>query len=281
MKIFKRVMLGLAATFAGIGLICFIAAFFMGLTFDGFMDMVYNNKFSYASMGGELTFLDPDGFLGGEDTQVIEKDYENLEIDYNKGELEIYYGDVRDIQVYSKDVRNMRTMGDDDTVYIQGGLEVDIEDGFEPKLTIILPYDMKFEHVTLKIGASHAKIDGLQADEVEIEIGAGQADITNMNVGALDIEVGAGETNITNLTVGDLKVEVGVGEANVELCGAESYYNYKIECGIREVIVGNNSYGGMGTNQNIKNPGANFNVDIECGIGQVNVQFTETAADME
>jgi len=41
MKIFKRIMLGLAATFAGLAIVCFVAAFCMGLTPQKFEEMMF------------------------------------------------------------------------------------------------------------------------------------------------------------------------------------------------------------------------------------------------
>jgi len=279
MKIFKRIMLGLAATFAGLAIVCFVAAFCMGLTPQKFEEMMFDNTFHYASVGGKLTFMDPDNFVGGEGHDVLEKNFANIEIDYTYGELELFYGDVETIEVHYKDVRNLGYSWGENNIHIEGGPSEDIEDNFEPKLTIILPYGTVYENITIKLGGCQAKIDGLLADKVVIEMDAGQTESADIVAERLEVIVGAGQANFTNLAVGDLEMEVGVGEADVQLCGCESDYNYDIECGIGEVVVGNKSYGGMGAEQNISNPGANCKMDIECGIGQVCVKFNESKSD--
>lgn len=285
MKLFTKIALGIAGFFASIALICGIIAFSMGLTADKFMDMVNggafsikfgdDNEISFFSDGDVAWYDDEDAYVGGENSKTIVQDCRNLELEYGAGQLEIYYGDVLDVQVDSKNVRGLKiTVGGEEgeeTLYIEGDL--DVTDSSDSKLVIILPKEKQFEYVDMELGASQADIDGLQAEEIDISVGAGQANISNVNTRILDMEVGAGEADVTNLTVWNLNLEVGVGKANVQVNGAENDFNYRIECGIGEVVVGNKSYGGLGAEQNIKNQNSSYVIDIECGIGKVDMQF--------
>lgn len=291
MKLFTKIALGIAGFFASIALICGIIAFSMGLTTDKFMDMVNRGAFSiefgddnvisFFGTGDVRWYDDEDAYVGGENSKIIEQDCRNLELEYGAGQLEIYYGDVSDVQVDSKNVHGLKiTVGGEEgeeTLYIEGGLNV--TDASDSKLVIILPKEMQFEHVDMELGASQADIDGLLAEEIDLSVGAGQANIANVNTRILDMEVGAGEAGVTNLTVWNLNLEVGVGEANVQVNGAENDFNYRIECGVGEVVVGNKSYGGLGAEQTIKNQESSYMIDIECGIGSVDVQFMCSNAD--
>lgn len=287
MKLFTKIALGIAGFFASIALLCGIVALCMGLTTDSFIDMVErgaftfnfgrDNEISFFSGGDIFWHDDEDNYVGGEGSHTIEEDCHNLELEYGAGQLEIYYGDVLDVQVDSENVRGLNiTVGgedDDKTLHIEGGL--DVNSAADSKLVIILPEGMRFENVEMELGASQADIDGLQAEEMELMVGAGEANVSNVNTRILDMEVGAGEANVKNLTVWNMNLEVGVGEANVEVNGKESDYDYRIECGIGEVVVGDKSYGGLGAAQTIKNPGTSYLIDIECGIGTVEMQFAE------
>ena len=105
------------------------------------------------------------------------------------------------------------------------------------------------------------------------------AKLSNLWIDHFDIEVGAGEVVAKNVSVQNLDVEAGVGEVDIEIAGAESDYSYDIECGIGEVIVGNRSFGGMGGSEKVTNLNAVNEMNIECGIGKVNVQFTCNVTD--
>ena len=55
----------------------------------------------------------------------------------------------------------------------------------------------------------------------------------------------------------------------------ESDYEYDLECGIGDLKVGGNFYGGVGNSQHISNPDANRHMNLECGIGKIEVVFAE------
>ena len=104
-------------------------------------------------------------------------------------------------------------------------------------------------------------------------VGAGLATVSDVSASKFDVEVGAGEAVVENLSVQELNVDAGVGSVDIEINGAETDYNYDVTCGIGEVTIGDHSYGGMGTTQNIKYEGAENHIKIDCGIGEVNMHF--------
>ena len=108
-----------------------------------------------------------------------------------------------------------------------------------------------------------------------MEIGAGQAEISDLCAEALDIEVGAGQAELMNLDVKYLNATTGAGQITAELVGSEKDYNYDAECGIGEIVIGDNSYGGFGRDTHVENPGADRVLDIECGVGQIEIEFQD------
>lgn len=249
MKRFTKIALILASVMAGIGIICLIASLAMGLTTEMFINMVQDGKFSFKFVNSSIIRTEE-----SESSAEIDEECKNLDIEYGAGILKIYYDDVEQIQIKQENVTRFDSYVEDKTLYIEGGKGSN--NNSDATLVIVLPKDMKFENVDLEIGASKADITGLKAD-------------------TMNVEVGAGEASILNLDVKKLNAETGVGKLSVELTGKESDYSYSLECGIGAIEIGNNSYGGLGTEQNITNPGANRFLDIECGIGEIQINFKE------
>ena len=78
-----------------------------------------------------------------------------------------------------------------------------------------------------------------------MDLGASQAHIENLNVEKLALEVGAGQADVSRLIVDELKAEVGVGQLNIAMYGNEFDYNYRIECGVGQIKIGETSYSGL------------------------------------
>lgn len=178
---------------------------------------------------------------GGETTSEtkINETCDSMEIEFDAGLLEVYYDDVEEIQVKWVNIENLEVEAKKGTLTIgkKSGINVTISNNKERKLTVILPRNMQFE-------------------SVELEVGAGQAVVTGLITQKLDVEVGA-------------------GQAEVELSGKQEDYNYRIECGVGNVVVGKNSYVGLGTEQRVTNEGATKEINIECGVGQAEINFME------
>ena len=132
---------------------------------------------------------------------------------------------------------------------------------------------MQFREVDMEIGASKADITDILADEISITVGAGKADISGITARQFELEVGAGEATVAQLSVDELDVNAGSGEVNITLNGVQEDYNYSVECGIGTVVVGENSYSGLGAEKSVKYDGATKRIEVECGIGAVNVKF--------
>ena len=178
---------------------------------------------------------------GGETTSEtkINETCDNMEIEFDAGLLEVYYDDVEEIQVKGTNIPNITAEVKKGTLIIgkKSGINITIYNNEERKLTVILPRDMQFE-------------------SVELEIGAGQAVVTGLITQKLDVEVGA-------------------GEVQVELSGKQEDYNYRIACGVGNVVVGANSYVGLGAEQSVTNEGATKEIRVECGVGQAEINFME------
>ena len=272
MKKFTKVMLIIAGVLASVGVICMVVAFGMGLTTNHFIKMIQDGRFSFDAGDFHISYDDDwkDDFEGetlgteNEDGESVDGEIReacaNIDLKFGAGILEISYADVDYIQVKQTNVPELKVSVKNDTLVIRDetNIHVDIDGVEDRRLTILIPREMEFEDVELQIGASKADISNICAKDFELEVGAGQANIADLKVEKLD-------------------VKAGVGQVNIEVNGVQSEYNYRVECGIGHVVVGNSSYSGLGSEDNVKFEGATKEINVECGIGEVRIEFQDEA----
>ena len=276
MKKFTKVMLIIAGVLASVGVICVVVAFAMGLTTNHFIKMIQDGRFSFDAGDFHISYDDDwkDDFEGetlgteNEDGESVDGEIKevcaNIDLEFGAGILEISYADVDYIQVKQTNIPKLKVSVKNDTLVIRDetNIHVDIDGVEDRRLTILIPREMEFEDVELQIGASKADISNICAKDFELEVGAGQANIADLNVEKLD-------------------VNAGVGQVNIELNGVQSEYNYRVECGIGHVVVGKSSYSGLGSEDNVKFEGATKEINVECGVGEVRIEFQDEAEMFE
>lgn len=141
-------------------------------------------------------------------------------------------------------------------------------------LTIRIPEDYDLEEASLTVDAGELQIENIRAEELKIDIGAGRAVVKQFTADKIDVECGAGEANIAGTAEKEIQIECGVGSVTYRASGRQQDYDYELSCGIGDLNVGNDSFGGISGKQKIDN-GGHTKMEIECGIGEVNVTFGE------
>lgn len=246
MKKFTKIAVVISAVLIVVGLICLVVSFGLGFTGRDFANMVDSGKFNFA--------IDNGVYVEGTKELVNEiENCRNLDIEIGAGSLELYYEDVKGIQVRQEDVRGFECYVEGDTLHIESEDAFGIQSS-NGEIVLVIPKDMQFREVDLEIGAGMAQMEGLVADTINIEVGAGEADITD-----LDIK--------------NLSAETRAGQLCLEMVDSEADYSYDIECGIGEIQLGKNSFSGLGSAQSVTNPGASRYMELECGIGQIQIVF--------
>lgn len=257
MKKFTKVAVVLAVIFAVIGIACVIASFAMGFTWNRLTGMVSEGKFNFAF---ELDDFHEDGKgiikVPGEkkgDVMIPNESFRNLDIEFGAGTLEIVYADVEKVEVQRKNTTDFSCYVEEETLHIKGGLQIGVNSD-EGSIVVKIPRNMSF-------------------DEVDLEFGAGKANLTGLVANSVDIEIGAGEVNLKGLDTKALDTAVGAGKLYIELVGVESDYNYEAECGMGDIKIGTTSVSGMGGSKKTSNPGASRFMDLECGMGEIQIEF--------
>ena len=242
MKRFVKISLGLAIFFTILGISSIIAAFAMGLSWNELKEMAGS---------GELQMIidDPRG-----STSTVDKEsFQKLDIECSAGVVNIFYDNVDEIKVEQQNMKNFSCEADGDTLKISSGKKTLINNS-KGVITIKIPKGYVFK-------------------DVDMEIGAGQANVEALCTKGFDIEVRAGQAILKNIDATYMRAQAGAGQIQAELVGCKEDYNYDVECGIGEIVIDGDSYGGLGRETHIENPEAQRELDIECGLGQVVIKF--------
>lgn len=252
MRKFTKIALIVATIMGIVGIGCLIGAVSMGLTWGTFRDMLNDGKLSFGT--GVTWNSGEDGKADGSITEVDEV-FHSLDVELKAGKLEIYYDDVDKVQVEQEETPAFKCYVEDSTLHVEGGQTFGVN-STQARIVIRIPRNFSFAEFELEVGAGEAAVDGVIANEASINVGAGKATITKLDAKEVDASVGAGELYL-------------------EVVGKKEDYSYNLECGIGELKVGDEAYDGLAGERTIKNKDAKHFLDVECGIGKMQIDFTE------
>lgn len=108
--------------------------------------------------------------------------------------------------------------------------------------------------------------------EAELELDAGSMEIESISAAKLKLECGAGAMDVkyADTEAGELKCSAG--RLDVGLFGVKSDYNYTIKSAVGTVQIGDESYSGVTTKQDIRN-NAEKEIELECTMGSIRIAF--------
>lgn len=176
-----------------------------------------------------------------------------LDIDMDNGVLRIYEKEgisQIEINVYDK-YDATRCYMDEETLKIKR--ENTRHRAEDIKVEVLVPQDYQFEKISVDMGAAECRMDGLHTSK-------------------LDIDTGVGAVTFNGTVTGNVELETGVGDVTLNLTGSESDYNYKIECGVGSIRVGDSRYTTLSHENHINN-NAPYTMELECGVGNITVSF--------
>ncbi len=234
------------------------------------------------------------------------EDVTSIDIDIKYGKVEVIEGDSFSIDAKNYTGHEFDSYVNSGTWYIRQRskgifriFNVDLSfgnfsrwnDGFTPRITITIPKGFVAETFNMDIGAGEAKADTINSLKGELSVGAGSftvdrlsiRDRSSFEVGAgqmvledvilkdASVDCGIGEVIIEGIMTGDNNINCGVGNIELRLTGEEDDYSYDIESGIGNISIGNSSY--RTSSRKINNSTADNYLRLECGIGNISVDF--------
>ena len=195
-----------------------------------------------------------------------------LDLSIRTGELYLkeYDGNEIKVEVSGKHREKVRVGQEGDTLVLESIGRVQ-----DREITVSYPKKMEFEDASVDVAAGTVNLDDdFYAKKMEVSVAAGEFS----NDGAVtaekaDITVGTGNVDLENLNVQDLEADCGIGNIDLDINGKESDYDYEISCSAGAVDIGDSSYSGIGHEKKISNPGASGKMDLDCGVGNITVDF--------
>ena len=217
---------------------------------------------------GKILSLNDDGVYTADSVSELE-----LHLKYDELILQESEGDEVTVRVSGDGEDNVRLKQEGGELEIESRRKVE-----DRTVTVSYPADTEFRKVSIEVEQGIVSLDDdLDADELEVSVGAGTFDNSaEVTAREADIEVSAGTIELSDLDAQKISAECGMGSMDLSLAGAYEDYNYSLECGAGSISLGDEGeYSGVGTSRKVKNPNASRRMEIECGMGEVNVDFEE------
>lgn len=255
---------------------------------------------------GNITTGDTDDSAYREQTYTYDEndiqELKKLNINVSAGVVEVLPADGKELKVEAYTKRSSVSCGiKDDTlvirdkqkwkffgttgkttvyVYLPSGMEFK-----EAKLNVdagrldIRKTELKAEKIKLDVGAGKAQIGELTAaDQLDADVGAGEITISDCEAGELKLDCGVGKITLNGRIYADVDADCGIGAIDMTLDGSRQDFDYKLDCGAGEINLDGDSYSTLGNQQKINNH-AEKEMDLDCGIGSIKVQFKETQTE--
>ncbi len=202
---------------------------------------------------------------------------EELELSISHGEIHFYGHEEQGIRVCAPNAGSVNAGGtfqcwqDDEKLLIQDTRKAKEE---KLELEIYLP-ERELHELEVDMGAGTLEAGVFRAREVSLDMGAGNCEIEQMFASEkAEFSAGAGRIQVGLFTGKDLEVSCGAGEINLCLAGVYEDYDYEVESAIGQIVLGGKSFGGFAYDQDIDN-GAPRKVELDCGVGRIEVTFSE------
>lgn len=159
-------------------------------------------------------------------------------------------------------------------------------------LILYIPEGLELSDVDMQTGAGRITCEALNCRELDLELGAGEAELGSLTVtGEADIEGGAGrivirsgslsnlrfdmglgEARITAAFTGSSRISAGIGSLELTLLSGREDYTIRTEQGIGRITLD-----GMAISGNSTTGSGNNRIELNGGIGNIDIDFNEPA----
>lgn len=182
-----------------------------------------------------------------------------------------YDGEKLRIEVSGSKKDKVRIGTDDDSLILEtlGRIQ-------DREITVSYPKNLRFKETSIDVAAGAVIMcDEFRTDDLDVSVAAGEFTNTGKISVANDttITVGTGNVELSELDICNLDVDCGIGNVDLDILGKEKDYNYEISCPAGNVDIGDSSYSGVGHNKSITNPNAKGDMNLDCGVGSITVNF--------
>ena len=142
----------------------------------------------------------------------------------------------------------------------------------DAKIYIYIPDGYELEEADMNLDAGSIYIEDIHTKQLDIDVNAGEVYIDHFLTNELSMNCDVGTIDAVGKTMEDAELDSGVGEIDFTAIGSETDYNYDLNCDVGSIVCGTRKFTELGSEYNIDNQ-ADKTMSIDCGVGDVNVQF--------
>lgn len=209
------------------------------------------------------------------------EDVEGLEVEVSVGSVTIEETDTDRVtvtgdQVYpsfscTMDGKTLK-IKDENSRFLSMGSMGDSD--HDSTVTVQIPRETVLKKMDLDVTTGELVVSGFQTKRLVTECGTGSAHLEGNVLGKSEMSCDMGELSYTGNLGGDVQIECGMGSATLNLTNRQEEFNYDLECGMGDIRAGDLSIGGIAGEKKISN-GADRTMEVECGMGNVEILFEE------
>lgn len=133
--------------------------------------------------------------------------------------------------------------------------------------------DVAATEMNLEVGAGQILAERIQMHKCGIEVGMGEIILEEIEADTVDAEVGMGHLEVDGAVYGDINASCAMGAIELKLTGTAEEFNYTVEAAMGNVTIDGASYTGLAQDKIIGNH-AGKNMNVECSMGDIQVEFT-------
>lgn len=198
--------------------------------------------------------------------RTVKEEIKRLEIDVKNAEIYIF--STEEAKLYF-DSNRKKEIG-----RVEGKtLKLEEEFSREPLvLEIYIPEDL-LKEIDIKADGGILHADKIVADKVSIEIDAGEAEVNQLIANnQAEIRTNAGKIIVGFFEGPKLELDCDMGSVMLVCEGNKKDYDYKLECGMGQIVFDEERYSGLGEEIHIKN-GTNKLIEADCDVGEIILEF--------
>ena len=160
------------------------------------------------------------------------------------------------------------------TLYIEDENKINIFGKNNNQIIVYVPNEYEFKNVEMEIGAGQIDIDKINIkNKFDLKIGGGLAILNNVLCEDAKIECGAGKIE-GNISANNIDIECGAGNTELKLEGSKDEYNYDLDVGVGRIKVGDVTINSADKKE-MRNTNENRSIKVDCGTGNVNIEFSK------
>lgn len=138
-------------------------------------------------------------------------------------------------------------------------------------ITIYVPRDLQFNHVSLHVDAGKISFDKIVAKTLDVDVAAGKVSGDKAIATKSKFEVGAGKITLDYVDSQDLAFDVAVGKITATVAGDDEDYRYKANCNAGSLTIGESSIDGFSGKQ--AGGYGERSIEANCDAGKITIEM--------